>query len=101
MTKIASIELEYYLKKSHTSILFLQVKTRKKTDYSLYTPLHFAVKNGRTEIAKFLSQCLHVDVGKVDANSSSPLHLALECGDMEILDCLLAHDKVHADNING
>ncbi|XP_058800122.1 alpha-latrocrustotoxin-Lt1a-like isoform X1 [Phymastichus coffea] len=76
-----------------------QVQSNTST-YSRYTPLHFAIKNGRKEIIKFLMKHFNADINKTDATSSTPLHLALERSDIETLDCLLAHDRTHRDIVN-
>ncbi|XP_058800126.1 putative ankyrin repeat protein RF_0381 [Phymastichus coffea] len=78
-----------------------QVCLDSNTLYAGYTPLHFAVQSGCIEIIKNLIYCCHIDICKQDASFSTPLHLALQRRDIDVIDILLADNTVYKDYVNS
>lgn len=79
--------------------MLAQVSLLSDSIYSGYTTLHFAVEHGRLEITKHLLQ-LGVNIYTVNRHHSTPLHLALERGENEIIDILCYHDNRNENYVN-
>lgn len=80
-------------------ILFAQVAWDSGQQYAGYAPLHFAVKHGRHDMAKFLCE-YEADIYQQDCRGSTPVHLALERRDVMMIDTLLYYDHKHSNCVN-
>ncbi len=69
------------------SSLFADVNAKDETEA---TPLHIAVKQGRTEIVKTLLAAPDIDINAKDAAEETPLHIAVKHNHAEIIKVLLA-----------
>lgn len=55
------------------------------------TPLHFAAKNGFSEMAQALLEHQHVNVNALDLSRYTPLHWAASCGQVDVAMMILEH----------
>lgn len=64
------------------------VNVRRKNKYK-FTPLFWAVQQGHTEFCKMLVLEYHVSTSEESGTLHRPLHLAAECGQMDIIKFLI------------
>lgn len=66
-----------------------------------YTPLHLAVKGGRSDIVQLLLKVKDIDVNSTDNSGDTPLHLAVACDQRYMLELLLKTPRINVNACNN